>query len=70
MLVSKDEFINGLKEKSQLKGKEIKIAHHSSKKHIIGTVLDQDKYSITIQPENTIQALRLYYGSYHILERY
>ena len=68
MLVSKEEFIKQQEEKSNLLGKRVVLAHHQSKKIIIGTVLNQDTYSIKIQPISSENTIHLYYGSYHILE--
>lgn len=69
MLVSKEEFIEEQREKSKLVGKRLKLAIHSNRTHVVGTVLKQTDYYIFFQPENTLQTLKLYYGAYHILER-
>lgn len=68
MLVSKEEFIKQATRKSNLLGNRVVLAHHQSKKIIVGTVVNQDKYSIKIQPISSENTFHLYYGSYHILE--
>ena len=68
MLVSKEEFIKRQREKSNLLGKQVVLAHHQSKKTIVGTVINQDKYGIEIQPIYSDDTIHLYYGSYHISE--
>ncbi|BBE37403.1 hypothetical protein PHIM1EF22_1300 [Enterococcus phage phiM1EF22] len=69
MLVSKDEFIKQMENKSKLVGKRLKLAIHSNKTHCMGTVVGQSENYIIFQPDNTLMTMKFYYGAYHILER-
>lgn len=65
--MTNEEFKQYLINKSNLLNKTLKLAHHQSKKTILGTVIKQDKYSITIEVVGMNTPMQLYYGSYHIL---
>lgn len=70
MLVSKDEFIRQQQERLTMLGKTYRFAHHATNKTFIGTVVKQDKYSITVDGMGLPHNFKLYYGSYHVLETY
>lgn len=70
MLVSKEEFIKQMENKSKLVGKRVKLAIHSNKTNVVGTVVGQTENYIMLKPDNTLQTFKFYYGAYHILERY
>lgn len=69
MLVSKKEFINEQQEKSNMVGKTYHFSHHATNKTFVGTVTGQDNYSITVDGIGIPNNFKLYYGSYHILEK-
>lgn len=69
MLVSKEDFIKHMENKSKLVGERVKLAIHSNKQHVIGTVVGQTDNYIMFKPDNTLQTFKFYYGAYHILER-
>lgn len=69
MLVSKEEFIKEQQEKSKMVGKTYCFAHHATNKTFIGTVINQDKHSITVDSIGLPDNIKLYYGSYHVLEQ-
>ena len=69
MLVSKDEFIKEQQEKSKMVGKTYCFAHHATNKTFIGKVVTQDEYSITVDSIGLPSNFKLYYGSYHVLEK-
>ena len=69
MLVSKEEFFRQHEERSKMIGKTYSFAHHATNKTFIGTVISQDKYSITIDGIGLPRNFKLYYGSYHVIEQ-
>lgn len=69
MLVSKEEFFRQQEERSKMIGKTYCFAHHATNKTFIGTVISQDKYSITVDGIGLPQNFKLYYGSYHVIEQ-
>lgn len=69
MLVSKEEFIKEQQEKSKMVGKTYCFAHHATNKTFIGTVITQDEYSITVDGIGLPNNFKMYYGSYHVLEK-
>ena len=69
MLVSKEEFIKEQQEKSKMVGKTYHFSHHATNKTFVGTVIRQDKYSITVEGIGVPNNFKLYYGSYHVLEK-
>lgn len=69
MLVSKEDFIKEQEEKSNMVGKTYLFSHHATNKTFIGTVITQDAYKITLDSIGLPNNFKLYYGSYHILEK-
>lgn len=69
MLVSKEEFIKEQQEKSKMIGKTYCFAHHATNKTFIATVTSQDNYSITVDGIGLPKKFKLYYCSYHVLEK-
>lgn len=69
MLISKEEFIKQQQEKSNMVGNTYKFAHHGTKKTFLATVTKQDKYGIFVNGVGLPDGLRMYYGSYHVLDK-
>lgn len=69
MLITKEDFIKKQQAKSKMVGHTYRFAHHATTKTFIGTVIYQDDYSITIDGIGLPNNFKLYYDSYHVIEK-